>query len=823
MMAEKISRPIGKDRLDGDRSFGQVEAILNGISGQETAHELDLMATDINNYYAQLSLSDIINDKAYHSWPISKLNFIKHASVRDLHKRLRMGDLSPSERHKVFDFFSQVDPFAPLIKYLREGPMSKGIDRACAGSLAYLLYEIDNPYQGPGAESELIYNNAQQLWQKQGSARHLPKRVKTNIKTGIDEFVLTSTSWKNAWAYFGAYRAKEFLQVLQDPIYGGKLFEDLARFAEAGKLITPAQLFGFFPLLEQGSMTDLFIGFKQLYDRGGNLWDLTRDNGINYQISSLSRVKEYSQRIAGHELTLLEEWVSEEWRGGIMLSLGGALGIVEIGRGELLDWKGEIVIIDKYPLEESLEHAVVIEDEFSYRDGDPRISRDRLEEIINSRPITYLTAEMPQSAESITGLLQETIKEKSQKPIRVINDQRASALYLSGQARLDQIRAALELLKEGGVYYFSKTFADKLTTDQVMQVDETGLVKWLAMSHTNAFLTQDVPLVNGAFTPLMIPLLVENITRTVPSGLAPQQLARQSTELMAQLQLQAIQMIEDEFTQKFLLIRGYDPGASFDELLVYAFAASQNLPVLIPPQVDAAHREEFLNIVSRLTQLWVLLSKRPELVSDVDFKIRGTYTPFFAAAVSGVNTFLENVRERPQILDEPFAYLHGRFNIIGHPSFHPHASLAYEIVRMRPTNEIFSKLERQVNMSKLSSAFTTAFKKHFKVEREGYVTEAAIYAVCELVGFTLDYSKDYAYASLDSPTQFDFHEVIRQIKLKISSLNLGVDYKFNFLQIEQNRHLSLLIGTIKNVPDQVWRDILNFINPYIDVRGQQMT
>lgn len=416
--------------------------------------------------------------------------------VADLFEAIRMGD---TEAHElVLETLKGQGIFHPLFTTILEN--FDGIDINKAASLMYLYNQIENPMQGVTKVTLDYYDKAAAISQDKIDFQKVTQVQKNRILADINELVVTMMVDDCAWSYFGRERARSILDLLKDSHYGPLLFQDLLKFAadENRKFFAPPQILNLLLQIskdifgnESVVFTNLNSGeiLKKFYDGGGSLAEYQ----INYSITSLDRVDEYDMSVFPDK-TELQRIIKPEFRDGSILSIGGSIGLEALRtfkfKNPLL---GPVMVVDPLGYEDALKKTLILEHEYRFKDGDPRLSHQLIEEKLKVVPggLLFLKDKVPITYSQITKRLNETetpfasskekrqriLKSFSERPVKIIFDQRASGIYLEGQKQLDSIKNSLRMLSQGGAYFFTRGYADKLIVDQVIEISpQTGKV-----------------------------------------------------------------------------------------------------------------------------------------------------------------------------------------------------------------------------------------------------------------------------------------------------------------------------------------------------------
>lgn len=805
--------------ISSDVNFQDVAGVLERLNGQETAFQLDSLASQINQYYYSLTPQDILREREIYGltedFRLSRLPYT--TSLVELHRQFREEKLPLEQQLELQDLFRQGDVFEPLIKKinqtLKDAPLEK------AGSLMYLCYGIDNPFKGPSLEAQKITQQAYELFQTTYLETEVSPLSLVSITQMVDELVLTAISWKNAWAYFGPYRAKALLELLLSDNYGSKFFADLNYLADQRKLVCPPQLFCLLRQLTGDDIKhdDYLADLKAWYDSGKTLKDLIAANGLNYQITGLQRAMEYP-------LSEAKEWLSDETRQSVVLSLGGGVGVIELKRQKKWDLNGPIVIIDKNSQDESLTQALVLENELVFREGDPCLNQDQIQALWQdcSVALKFIQATLPLEPEEIRQHLHNVGIEDHQS-IGIIFDQRASALYLHGEKLLSSIKTSLRLLADKGLYFLTKGYADKLFIDLVIKKGAEG-IQPLLLHHTNSFFSS---LTKGLLKLNTAPLSAESGTRrNRVLELIPFQEERLAKEFERQQQLQAIKLISKRFSERYITLWRSAEGFNYTENLVYAYAAYLGMPLFVPQDIPQNAIPYYTHLFNKLVEMITIAEENPALLENTDFYIADAPKEFEEFSQQ-LKYFFARVRKDPDTFCQSLDYLRELFARNCSPEAVWSQKLSSTTLELPPKKSILREAARKSFINGVRQEFENLFRNEFSLGDMGWYDQVVCDAIFDLYNLSSNPDENLGRLLHSAPPEKKeqiitaYLDILTQITRKLKSVNLGQNYEFDFSCQEEAGCFWGVTTVLSRVSNETWVAVNGFIDSHFDARSLQ--
>jgi hypothetical protein len=754
-------------------------------------------------------LQDIFNDPETYSLkdtPISNINF--SITVAELHRKFRDQELSPEQFTEVQEIFGRQDVFEPLITIVHSSFTTASVEKL--GSLMYLAYQIDNPFRGSSLEAKEITKRAQKK-----SKLKLSKSNKDKVIEMVDELVLTASSFKSAWAFFGSYQAKEVLELLLDENYRRKLLKDFEFFAQQNLLVCPPQLLC---LLKQ--LPDLLVDnnstfvdkLKAFYNTDGSLAQLTEK--LNYQITGLQRANEYPQQY-------LEEYIPTDSRHGLTLSFGGAVGLIEVERAKRLKQnQGGIVIFDKKSRDESLSDTLVLENELAYKAGNPWLTREQIRDIQDSSPIplNFIKTQLPLSYEQIKQSLQQSGIDTS-LPIKTIYDQRASALYLKDQELFDSIRTSIDLLRDnGGTYFLTRGYADRLFVDQVIRIESTNnqQITPLLLHHTNSFFAHGI---KGLIPIYKTPLYIAEGGSRRGSHLEffPFQEERVAAELINQRVLYLINMVANKFDKKQRMLISYpQEGITFSHYLVYAYAVCQDLPLFVMPCVPPESLWYYQKIIETLVEVITIYKQNENLLKNLDFSL--PEPPYgFEFTFSVMTVFLKEIKKNSDILKIPLEQIETLMqNMVTPEIIYKNVQIGLLLEKL-PAPVLLEKVKSLALESRIRHDFHEKFD--LRIQGTGYFDFIIADAVLNILNIPYTPS---IWKNMTEEQIIDYYHIIEEIRKKILYSAIGIDYKMKLLNLnDPDFFWNLVYGLNCYQDSDLWERVNAFIDQNADIRSAQ--
>jgi hypothetical protein len=784
---------------------GKFKDLFESVTGNETAEQLNDVAEKINNYYKKLTLGDFIKGHFKEDNPHLPINpedessSILECNIIDIYRSLRKDELSLADKDLVLNIFHEQDVFQSLISEV--SCQFRAMSAEKLGALLYLCYQIKNPFRLPSQQAIEITDMAYKKTQAKNESINCEGPVLERISAMVDEFFLASIYWKSAWSYFGQERSSQFLEILLSDKYGDKLFNDLKKFAEESRLICPPQIFSI--LKNAGDITnpDIRELFKEIYDtRATSLHELASKGGLNYQITGLERATEYPN---------MAELIPEDFKEALYVSLGGAVGIIEIERAKELGLKGPIIIVDKAGKKQSIENSLVLRNELVYTTGNPCLSQKEIQDIIDSSPcpVYYLQTNLPMAEDTLNKFLSANDISKYHKV--VIMDQRASALYLKGQNLLDSINSSVSLLRENkGVYFLTRGLGDRLFMDIVIEIGDEELAFYRYMHHTSGFTERDI---TGFIHPANSSQLIGN-GKAKNNKMTQSQTHKETEEFSINKKINALRNIIKLFSTRFNHPIEYKPdGIDYSEILVMAYAQTENFPISMNSDDFKNKPEPYYYVIGILADL---LKKVKEPNPNLEIEIQSTkeilgrhadrekYSSFFKT----VDDFLDKMSDSPDVFIEMIKYFDEKFSNAGDLIFRIQSKAI-----ATPTERFLDRESSDFLITQFIDKFYSELHLAFisiGTPEVGSYTNFVLAAIFSLYNINSKHVLTYVR---EAPGHL---AVIEEIKNKILALNNGKDYKFDFSQVKAIPVLDDCVKTLETIDKKVWLNLIKITTKY---------
>lgn len=620
---EPYERPRAFER------FEEIEAAVRKISGRESAEILDEIGRKINIYYKNLTPRKCQEENNAFGLP-TDLSIDRTIIDIPLHKLFKEVKNEGPDR-KITPLLISFDPYQPLIRIFMQEMVHSSIERLAR--LIYLFYQIENIYIQPSREAEEIIFTLEQR-RLESSGEILDPVIRKRLLLSIDALLMAAYELDNSWAYFGAENAQNILSLLTEGKYGLLLFNDMIELAKRG-IVFPPQLFSLMRRINQGrrgiSVNDLIF----FYDNGRRLKNLEPPNIL---ISGMNRAWEYTYEE-------MEEFIPPSLRQSSILALGSCIGLNEIQRAKMLGLSGRIIGVDREPRITAIRKSLVLKNELTY-DNFPEVPPAQIYQIQKESNYIHLCAELPLTLEKLQELARSN-GAGDLSDVRIISDQRASALYLSGDSFLESIRTSLLLLHQnrGGVYFLTRGLTDRLVVDLVIRIGPREN-KVLCLEHTSG-ISIEAPLVKG--NQLFLGQFQIGKRRINQDNYSlPFQKERQSQSLEQKVICSSLeyiyQFISLEFGSACFLVAHVD-GGSFDKDLIFAYAKKIGLPVPLPPIIKTEEeKKQYLKFLDFLGEVIILAQENPELLQNILLPPVNIEGEIFFALNNAIYFFVTNLR-----------------------------------------------------------------------------------------------------------------------------------------------------------------------------------
>lgn len=505
-----------------------------------------------------------------------------------------------------------------------------------------------------------------------------------------------------------------------------------------------------------------------------------------------------------------------------MVSLGGAVGLIEAGRARRLGLSGPIYIVDQQSRDYTLQHTLALRNELTFTNGNPALTPEEIETYLSSSPapIMHIQTTLPKTVEELRVLL--GIDNKNEK-VKIIFDQRATALYLTGQDMLDSIRVSLELLDSEGIYFLTRAYANRVFVDFVIRKDNDEVSRAELVHHSNSFFAQGTSLVEGTLSPRRRALFVEGTMRKdTGNNTLIFQSERESENLTRQHILQTIETIGEIFMRQYPYII-FDPldAASFSNFLAYAYALTQENPMLfVPHNLPTKMLPFYEEAIKQLAYVISIYQKDPTLLENQNFSI--PEAPGFSYVAITISSFFKKVEENPSILEEPLKLLKQLYESTPLVAVPPATTLLYH-----PTTSMLPPdiplLAQEAMLNRFRKKFSQKFDHAFMDPIEGIIyTELVIDAILEMAGFDIGVKRWISGKEILGEDLEDYHRILQAIQKKI--LAAGKDKNsqaLNLSEIKNRKSFYSSLLCLPQVRDNIWQEVMDFIGTHLQMRSLQ--